>query len=143
MALGSNTRARGEDHPVAQSVFLSFATEDQLLADAFRAQAVSSRSDLVFRDYSVRESFESSWKTKVERLLQVCSVTICLVGKATYKSDAVNWEVRKSAELGNQVIAVWLGADLQRFPAALEELGVTPVPWDFDAIMPKLASVAV
>ena len=31
---------------MARNVFLSFAMEDQLLANAFRAQAKSSRSDL-------------------------------------------------------------------------------------------------
>ena len=126
-----------------QNVFLSFAMEDRLLASAFREQAMNSRSDLEFRDYSVRESFEHAWKMQVDRLMRMCSATICLVGETTYRSDAVNWEVRKSAELGNDVIAVWLVDDIERFPSALEELGVTPVPWAIDAIMSKLTGVSV
>ncbi len=125
------------------NVFLSFAMEDQPLSNTFREQVVSSPFDLECRDYAVKESFENAWRANVERLLRMCSATICLVGKNTYRSDAVNWEVRKSAELGNDVIAVWLRDDIQRFPAALEELGVAPIPWQIDAIMRKLSGVTV
>ena len=128
---------------MARNVFLSFAMEDQRLANAFRAQAKSSRSDLELRDYSVKEPFDYAWKTSVERLLRLCSATICLIGKTTYQSDAVDWEIRKSAELGKQLIAVRLGPDIARFPAALRELRITTVPWDIDAIMSQLDGVRV
>ena len=128
---------------MARNVFLSFAMEDQRLANAFRAQAKSSRSDLVFRDYSVKEPFERAWKTNVERLMRMCSATICLIGTTTHRSDAVNWEIRKSHELGRQVVAVRLAPNVRRFPAALREIGVVPVPWDIDAITGELDGVAV
>ena len=128
---------------MARNVFLSFAMEDQQLANAFRAQAKNSRSDLEFRDYSVKEPFERAWKTNVERLIRRCSATACLVGRDTWRSDAVNWEIRKSARLGKQVIAVRLGPDIRRFPAALRELGITPVPWEIDAIMNELDGARV
>lgn len=128
---------------MARNVFLSFAMEDQQLANAFRAQAKSSRSDLEFRDYSVKEPFEYAWKTNVERLLRLCSATICLVGRDTHLSDAVNWELRKSAELGNQLIAVRLGPDIAWFPTAIAELGIRTVPWDIDAIMSELDGARV
>ena len=128
---------------MARNVFLSFAMEDQLLANAFRGQAKSSRSDLELRDYSVKEPFDYAWKTSVERLLRLCSATICLVGKTTYQSDAVDWEIRKSAELGNQLIAVRLGPDITWFPAAIAELRITTVHWDIEAIMSELDGARV
>ena len=126
---------------MARNVFLSFAMEDQRLANAFRAQARGGRSGLEFRDYSVKEPFERAWKTNAERLIRRCSATICLVGADTWRSDAVNWEVRTSASLGKQLIAVRLGPDVRRLPAALRELGVAPVPWDIEAIMSELDGV--
>ena len=126
---------------MAQRVFLSFATEDQRLANAFRAQARSGRSDLELRDYSVRESFERAWKTNVERLIQRCSATICLVGESTWSSDAVDWEIRKSDELGKKLIAVRLDPGVRRHPRALRELGIAVVPWDIKAIMRELGGV--
>ncbi len=126
---------------MARNVFLSFAMEDQRLASAFRAQARSGRSDLEFRDYSVKEPFERAWKSNVERLIRRCSATICLVGKSTWSSDAVDWEIRKSDELGKKLIAVRLDPDVRRHPRALRELGVAVVPWDIAAIMRELGVV--
>ena len=126
---------------MARNVFLSFAMEDQQLARAFRAQAKSSRSALEFRDYSVKEPFERAWKTNVERLLRMCSATICLVGSSTWRSEAVNWEIRKSSKLGKRVVAVKLAPGVKRHPAALKELGVRPVPWKIDAIMREIDRV--
>jgi hypothetical protein len=126
---------------VAQNVFLSFATEDQRLVNAFRAQARNGRSDLEFCDYSVKESFERAWKTGVERLIRRCSATICLVGESTWSSDAVDWEIRKSDELGKKLIAVRLDPDVRRHPRALRELGIDVVPWDIEAILLELGGV--
>ena len=125
-----------------RNVFLSFAMEDQRLANAFRAQARSSRSDLAFRDYSVKEPFERAWKSNVERLIRMCSATICLVGESTWSSDAVDWEIRKSDRLGKKVVAVRLVPEVRRFPGALRELQIPVVPWDIEAIMRELGGVA-
>ena len=125
-----------------RNVFLSFAMEDQRLANAFRAQARNGGSNLEFRDYSVKEPFERAWKTNVERLIRLCSATICLVGESTWTSEAVDWELRKADQLGKQLIAVRLAPDVLRTPPAVRELGVTVVAWDIDAIMRELGGVA-
>ena len=123
---------------MARNVFLSFAMEDRNLVNLFRGQAKSSRSDIVFRDYSVKEPFERAWKTNAGRLIGMCSATICLVGPSTWRSDAVDWEIRKSAELGKRLLAVNLKPGIKRRPTALKELGVPTVPWNADAIMRAL-----
>ena len=123
---------------MARNVFLSFAMEDRNLVNLFRGQAKSSRSDLVFRDYSVKEPFERAWKTNAGRLIGMCSATICLVGPSTWQSSAVDWEIRKSAELGKRLLAVNLKPGIKPRPAALKELGVPTVQWKIDAIMRAL-----
>lgn len=125
---------------MARNVFLSFAMEDRDLVNLFRGQAKSSRSDIVFRDYSVKEPFERAWKTNAGRLIGMCSATICLVGPSTWRSDAVDWEIRKSAELGKRLLAVNLTPGIKRRPAALRELGVPTVEWNADAIMRELGA---
>ena len=124
-----------------RNVFLSFAMEDQLLANAFRAQAQSGGSNLKFRDYSVKEQFERAWKLNVEQLIRRCSATICLIGESTWSSDAVDWEIRKSDELGKRLIAVRLGPEVRRHPMAVHELGVQVVPWDIEAVVRELGGV--
>ena len=126
---------------MTRNVFLSFTTEDKSLADLFRSQAKDRQSALVFRDYSIKEAFEHAWKTNAERLIQACSVTICLIGKTTHRSKAVDWEVRKSAELGKYVMAVSLEPTVPVVPPALVELNVKPLPWDTERVVGELNGI--
>ena len=119
-------------------VFLSFAMEHKPLVDLFRNQAQNGHSGVVFRDYSIKEPVEGAWKIHAERLIRASSVTICLVGENTWRSEPVNWEVRRSAELGRRVLAVYLQSDTVRCPAALMEIGVMPMPWDIKMIVAHL-----
>jgi hypothetical protein len=127
---------------VAYNVFLSFATEDKPLVELFRGQAKSQNTDLELRDYSIKEPFDYAWKTNCERIIRMCSVTICLVGRSTYKSAAVDWEIRKSAQLGKGILAVYLEDGDVRIPQVLRELNVRPVRWQIDSIMKRLEQVA-
>lgn len=120
------------------TVFLSFATENKNLANLFRGQAQNKRLDLEFRDYSIKEPLEGAWKTRAEKLISLSSATICLVGQQTYQSDPVNWEIRKSLELGKPVLAVCVEEDVTHLPEALSEAGITPVQWDIDEITTTL-----
>ena len=52
-------------------------------------------------------------------------------------------EIRKTATLGKQLIAVRLSPDVRRLPVALRELGVATVSWDIEAIMSELDGVRV
>ena len=126
---------------MTRNVFLSFTTEDKSLVDLFRSQAKDRQSALVFRDYSIKEAFEYAWKTNAERLIQACSVTICLIGKTTHQSKAVAWEVRKSVELGKYVMAVSLELTVPIVPPALAELNVKPLPWDIERVVGKLNGI--
>ena len=131
----------GKIRTQTRNVFLSFSTEDKGLVDLFRSQARDRQSDLVFCDYSIKETFEYAWKTSAERLIQACSVTICLIGGTTHRSKAVDWEIRKSAELGKHVLAVSLEPTVPMVPPALAELNVAPLPWDIERIVGELNGI--
>ena len=124
-----------------RNVFLSFTMEDKGLVNLFRGQAESKHSSLVFHDYPVKETFEYTWKTNVERLIRSCSVMICLIGKTTHRSKAVDWEVRKSVELGKQIMAVAIESPMPTVPLSLAELNVGPLPWDIDRIVGELDGI--
>lgn len=117
---------------MACNVFLSFTTEDEMFANLFRNQAEARQPSLVFRDYSIKEAFEYTWKKNAERLIGACSATICLIGKTTHRSEAVDWEVRRSAELGKHVMGVTIESIVPIVPAALAELNVELLRWETD-----------
>ncbi len=119
--------------------FLSFVEEDLNLVNLFRGQAKSEHSDLAFADYSIKEPFDSRNADYIARgiteQLRLASVTVCLYGPSTYTSKWVNWELRKSVELGKPIMGVCLnGAGrVLYYPAALE--GMPRVNWNVQDIV--------
>lgn len=124
------------------NVFLSFTTEDKEVADLFRSQMENRQPGVAFRDYSIKEAFEQTWKTNAERLIRACSATICLIGKTTHRSRAVDWEVRKSAELGKRLMAVSIqSTEAIVVPSALVEVKVKALSWDIERIAGELNGI--
>lgn len=120
------------------NIFLSFAMEHKNLVDRFRHQVKERSAILNLRDYSIKEPVEGAWKAHAEQRIRASAATICLVGDCTWQSEPVNWEVRKSAELHKRVLAVYLQPETRKVPAALSEIGVTPMPWNINAIVGEL-----
>ncbi|MCH8842650.1 MAG: TIR domain-containing protein [SAR324 cluster bacterium] len=115
-----------EEGQMPTNVFLSFAMEDKPLVEVFRSLAKNRTTNLNFKVYSVKEPFDRAWKTRVESIIRYCSVTICLVGSTTHRSGAVDWEIRKSIELGKKLLAVYLIESPVILPKALAEWGIEP-----------------
>ena len=118
-------------------VFLSFVEEDLNLVNLFRGQAKSENSDLEFADYSIKEPFNSRNADYIARgiteQLKHASLTVCLYGPSTYTSKWVDWELRKSVELGKPIMGVCLYDRVRYYPAALE--GRPRVMWNIQDIV--------
>ena len=119
--------------------FLSFVEEDLNVVKLFRGQAKNEYSDLELADYSIREPFDSKNADYIARgithQLRLASVTVCLYGSTTYTSKWVDWELRKSVELGKPIMGVCLYGDdrVRYYPAALE--GRPRVDWNIQGIV--------
>ena len=111
--------------------------EDQHLAELFRNQAKAELSAVEFRDHAVREA-DDSWKERCDEIIQTSAATICLIGRRTHQSKAVDWELRRTAELGKPLMGVYLENETLPTPRALADLGVQPVPWELDRIVCEL-----
>lgn len=119
--------------------FLSFVEEDLNVVNLFRGQAKNENSDLEFADYSIKEPFDSTNADYIARgitdQLRLVSLTVCLYGPTTYTSKWVDWELRKSVELGKPIMGVCLYGDgrVRYYPAALE--GRRTVNWNVQDIV--------
>lgn len=123
-------------------VFLSFTTKDKKFADIFRGEMKNGQPDIVFRDYSIKEAFEQAWKTNAERLIRDCSTTLCLIGKTTHSSRAVDWEIRTSVELGKHVMAVSIEPTRKIvIPPALMKVKVRTLSRDIKRIAGELNDI--
>jgi len=119
--------------------FLSFVEEDLNLINLFRGQSKNGNSDLEFADYSIKEPYDSSNADYIGRgiaaQIKLTQITICLFGPTTYTSKWVDWELRKSLELGRPIMGVCLYGDgrVRYYPAPLE--GKPRIAWDVPEIV--------
>lgn len=125
---------------MARHVFLSFVEEDLTQVNLFRGQARNRNSALVFDDYSVRVPYNSSnaayIRSQIATKIRSASVTICLIGTTTHRSNWVDWEIEKSYELGNKVIGIKLSSVLtSQSPPALSRHAARVLAWDIPEIV--------
>jgi len=126
---------------MAKHIFLSFVIEDEELVKMFRGQARNKNSDLEFDDYSVSVAYRSNdpnyIKGRITEKIKNASITICLIGQTTHRSEWVKWEIEKSDDLGKRILGVRLHSDSAKDPTpqALTAAGAAVVNWNIDAIM--------
>jgi len=89
-----------------KNVFISFDVDDEGQVALLRTQAKDDRFPFDFRDYSVKEPFDSKWKSEVKNLLSLTSKVVVMIGPNTAKSEAVNWEIDEAHRQNKKVIGV-------------------------------------
>lgn len=126
-----------------KNCFISFDHEDERAVDALRMQAKDENSALNFRDYSVKEPFNSRKaeyiKRKIRDKLHFCSTTVVYCTDKTAKSKWVDWEIKTSLERGKRVICVHKQGDKpSRLPPAARGAKVKVIPWSVKAIQKEI-----
>ncbi len=98
--------------------------------------------DFSFYDMSVQVSVDSSDAAAIKRDISAkigdSSHFLCLVGKYTYKSRWVDWEIKKAAELKKKIVAVQVEKNTTT-PNALYGVGTSwALSFNFDVIKKAL-----
>ena len=106
--------------------FLSFATEDKPLVEAFRNRIGMQHPGLELLDHAVKDSYEEDWKRECARKIDQSGVLICLVGATTHRSQAVAWEIDHGLSLGKRVVAINLTPDRVLVPEVLAHNAIEP-----------------
>jgi hypothetical protein len=119
------------------NVFLSFVEEDLHMAEMWREQEREEDINLEFYEYPVKKPFDGPdaeyIKDNIRDLLKKVSVTVVLIGRTTYASKWVDWEIRASAEMDKGLLAVDLHPESEHIvPRALKDLGVEILGWEIE-----------
>lgn len=136
-------QARSEIRQATESqrnIFISFDSADLAEVNLLRGQKENDATDLSFKDYSVKEPYNSEnaeyIKRNIREQIKQSSVTLVYVSDATASSDWVNWEIRESIKLGKGVVAVHKGeTPPSHLPAAIREHGCDVISWQHDKIV--------
>lgn len=116
-----------------KNVFISFATDDMNEVNLLRGQAKNDNSDIEFNDHSVRAPYDSEQaeyiKRKIAERISRSSTTVVYLSDSAAKSKWVEWEVKKSQELGKRVIAVHSGGKYDGAIPSWVDSKIKVVPW--------------
>lgn len=124
---------------MAPRAFISFEMEDRWARDFLVQQAKDKRNDIQFLDYSVQDPFDTSWKTNCRARISETKGTIVLVGRTTYKSDAVLWEIAETIRQNHYLFGVQINRDSTHpIPTGLPAGNV--IRWNFDQVVKWLGT---
>ena len=126
-----------------KNIFLSFDDEDLELVNLFRGQAKSKNSELEFKDYSIKEPYDSKnvdyIKSQIRPYVKSCSNLIVLFGKNTHKSKWVDWEISCASVNDKNVFGVILDSENFQYVSSYFKSKDFPlIKWNHDNIMNHL-----
>lgn len=75
-------------------IFISFAIEDKVLRDFLVGQKRNDNIDISFTDYSVKQPWDSQWKTNCRTRIKGCHGVIGIITTNTPKADGQLWELK-------------------------------------------------
>jgi hypothetical protein len=121
---------------VAHRAFVSFEMEDRWARDFLRQHAAA-KTAFEFVDYSIKEPFESQWKTNARRRMALTRGTIVLIGPSTARSPAVLWEIAETKRQSHHIFGIQIKKD-RTYPIPRGIPSNRVIRWDFSAIAREL-----
>jgi hypothetical protein len=122
-------------------IFVSFAIEDIRYRDLLVGQARHDRSPFSFVDMSVKEPWDSMWKTNCRSKIRGCDGVIALVSKNTAKGTGALWEISCAKEETVPVRGIYIQSDDKPSILPTELSGVRVVDWTWSGIKSFLDSL--
>jgi len=119
---------------MSKRIFISFAIEDVKLRDFLVGQARNAKSPFEFVDMSVKQPWDSAWKTKCRTKIKGCDGVLIIVTKNTKNADGQLWEVKCAKEENIPRRGIWGSQDNRPSSLPSELEGVRVVNWTWDNI---------
>ena len=88
-------------------IFISFAKEDIRLRDLLRGQARNENSPFEYVDMSVKQPWDSQWKTNCRRRIKGCDGVIAIVTNNTQNAAGQIWEIECAKQEAIPVLGIY------------------------------------
>jgi hypothetical protein len=98
-------------------IFIGFAIEDKFARDNLVFQAKKEHTPFEFIDMSVKQPWDSAWKTNCRALIQGCDGMIAFLSKNTRNADGARWEIKCAID-----------EEIPLLPLYIHDEGCTPPP---------------
>ena len=113
-------------------IFISFAIEDKRYRDLLRGQSKLGGSPIDYIDMSVKEPWDSSWKTRCRQRIKGCDGFIALLSKNVQSASGARWEIKCAIEEKIPVLGVYVFKQDSYMPS--EIIGRKIIIWTWDGI---------
>ena len=120
-------RNEGEKIMAKKRIFVSYDYDnDKHYKDLLVAWDANSEFDFISHDESVDAAVNSDDTAAIRRLISArishATYFLCLIGKETYKSEWITWEINKAIEFEKKLIAVKIKSG-NMSPSAIVNVG--------------------
>ena len=115
-------------------VFISFAIEDKTLRDFLVGQARNEKSPFEFVDMSVKQPWDSQWKTNCRTKIKGCDGVLIIVTKNTKNATGQLWEINCAKDEGRSRRGIWGHSDDKPSSLPSELNNVQVVNWTWSNI---------
>jgi len=119
---------------MAKRIFISFAIEDASLRDLLVGQGRNEKTPFEFVDMSVKQPWDSAWKTNCRTKIKGCDGMIIIVTKNTKNATGQLWEINCAKEESVPRRGIWGHSDDKPASLPTELDGVKIVYWTWDNI---------
>ncbi len=113
-------------------LFVGFAVEDKKYRDLLRGQSKLGDSPIDYTDMSVKQPWNSSWKTQCRQRIKGCDGVIALLSRHIRTADGARWEIQCAVEDGIPVLGVHIFADDHYKPPEIQ--GRRSIRWSWNGI---------
>lgn len=115
-------------------IFISFAIENENLRDFLRGQSRNTNSPFEFVDMSVKQPWDSQWKTKCRTRIRGCDGMISIITRNTKKADGQIWEMNCATDEGIPLLAIYGNKDHIGATIPNECAHLPVVDWNWEKI---------
>ena len=90
-----------------KTIFIAFAIEDERQRDFLKGQSLLTKSSFEYIDMSVKQPYDSEWKSRVRTRIRRSDGVIVLVSVNSLKSSGQKWEIQCAKEEGKKIMGIW------------------------------------
>jgi hypothetical protein len=89
-------------------IFVAFAIEDKRYRDLLRGQSKLGHCPIDYTDMSVKQPWDSAWKTKCRQRVKGCDGVIALLSRNMRAAAGARWEIKCAVDEGVPVLGVYV-----------------------------------
>lgn len=121
-------------------IFVSFAMEDVRLRDLLRGQARNENSPFEYIDMSVKNPWDSKWKTNCRTRIKGCDGVIAIITNNSKDAEGQLWEIKCAKEEGIPILGIY-GYENHYWATLPASCAIRIVDWRWNTIASWLRSL--